>query len=293
MSVHKGKLLIVDDEQGIRELLVSEFSKLGYSVFFAVNGEDAILKLQAEKADLIITDMKMPKVDGVDLLKFVKEHSPESEVIIITGYATVENALEAMHRGAYDFIQKPFNIDELVQLAEKAMEKNELKTLVSIYEEANSLFSHLNLKDLLPAVSDAAKKITGCLRACLFLLDNDGKILTFCQNDCGADKKEVGKFVSDVYSDETKRGEPIFFDAVSAPQEYKSIFVPKLDIKSVLLYPMSLSGKITGYLFLTKSSQFSPFTKADLKKISVFVSQISQAVNNAQAFERLSSNNAS
>ncbi|MDR1695039.1 MAG: response regulator [Endomicrobium sp.] len=311
MSVQKGKILVVDDEQGIRELLISEFSKLGYGVLFAVNGEDAISKLQSEKAELIITDMNMPKLDGMDVLKYVKENSPESEVIIITGYAAVENVLEAMQNGAYGFIQKPFNIDELAALAEKAMEKTELKTLVSIYKDASRFFSYLNLKELLSVITAAAMKITHCSQAGVFLADGSGKLyLAFSQPDAAEQKKElenmpsysffsvssdiydkqkteIEKAVSEIYADESKRAEPVFFDSDSAPEAYKSIFIPGIDVKSVVLYPMVLNEKVTGYLFMAKDSRVLPFSRADLKNISIVVSQISQAVYNAQTFERL------
>ena len=314
MSAQKGRILVVDDEQGIRELLISEFSKLGYGVFFAVNGEDAISKLQSEKADLIITDMKMPKVDGMDLLKYVKENSPESEVIIITGYATVENALEAMHRGAYDFVQKPFNIDELAELAGKAMEKTELKTLVSLYEDANRLFSHLNLKDLLSAITSVAKKITRCAEVCVFLTNDEERLYLASSlsrydlrkkelselpvhsffsgpTDCCDDqKKEVSQFVSEIYLNDAKRAVPVLFDADFASEQHKNMFVAELDIKSVLLYPIALNGKITGYIFMAKDSRSSSFVVSDLKKVSALVLQISQAVYNAREFERLESN---
>jgi DNA-binding NtrC family response regulator len=127
MSSNRGKILIVDDEDVIRELLVSKFSKLGYETVSAVNGEDALAKLNTEEVQVVITDMKMPKLGGLDVLKAVKEKSPKSEVIIITGHATVEDALNAMKGGAYDFIQKPFNIDELTALVEKAIEKINLE----------------------------------------------------------------------------------------------------------------------------------------------------------------------
>jgi DNA-binding NtrC family response regulator len=94
MSSNRGRILIVDDEDVIRELLVSEFSKLGYETVSAVNGEDALAKLNTEKVQVVITDMKMPKLGGLYVLKAVKDKSPKSEVIIITGHATVEDAKE-------------------------------------------------------------------------------------------------------------------------------------------------------------------------------------------------------
>ncbi len=289
MSVQKGRILIVDDEQGIRELLRSEFSKVGFEVFSAVNGEDAISKLQSEKVDVIVTDMKMPKVDGLDLLKFVKEHTPETEVIIITGYATVENALDAMRNGAYDFIQKPFNIDELAALVEKAMEKSELKLLVALYESSNAIFSSLKLEELFPVMTSLIKKVTYSHDASIFLMDNKNQIYlassSFSRYD--GQKRELELLAAKIYEDEKKRKEPLFFDTTHIPSGLEGILDPETEIKSVLAYPITLNNKMMGYLFLTKMSGMSSFVRADLKNVSVFVAQIAQSITNTKLYEKL------
>ena len=289
MSVQKGRILIVDDEQGIRELLISEFSKFGYELFSAVNGEDAILQLQSEKVDVIITDMKMPKVDGLDLLKFVKEHTPETEVIIITGYATVENALDTMRNGAYDFIQKPFNIDELSALVEKAMEKTELKLLVALYESTNAIFSSLKLEELFPLMTSLIKRVTYSNEASIFLLDNNNQIYLASSSlsRYDAHKRELELLAAKIFADEKMRSEPLFFDTANAPQGLGGIFDAGAEIKSVLAYPITLNNKMMGYLFLTKVSGMSSFVRADLKNVSVFVSQIAQSITNTKLYEKL------
>ena len=289
MTVQKGRILIVDDEQGIRELLISEFRRLGYEVFHAVNGEDAISKIQIEKVDIIITDMKMPKVDGLDLLKFTKENSPETEVILITGYATVENALEAMRGGAYDFIQKPFNIDELSALVEKAMEKTELKLLVALYESTNAIFSSLKLEELFPIMTSLIKKVTHSYDASIFLLDNSNQLYPASSSlsRYDAQRREIDLMISKIYEDEIKRSEPSFFDTANPPAVLEGIFEPETDIKSVLAYPIILNNKMIGYLVLVKTSSMPSFVRADLKNVSVFVSQIAQSITNTKLYEKL------
>jgi DNA-binding response OmpR family regulator len=173
MPTDRGRMLIIDDEDTIRELLTSEFSKLGYKTIPAIDGEDALVKLNTEKVQVVITDMKMPKLEGLDVLKIVKDKSPESEVIIITGHATVEDAIKAMRGGAYDFLQKPFNIDELTALVEKAMKKNELRIMVALYESFNAIFSSLNLENLFPIMISLLKDATNSKDVSVFLLDSN------------------------------------------------------------------------------------------------------------------------
>src|SRR5512145_1726580 len=97
-------ILIVDDEFSVRESLEKVLSKAGYVTLAADSGNEALAVLSKEKIDLVLSDLKMPDGDGVELLKSIKKNYPDIEVILLTGYGTVENAVEAMREGAYDFI---------------------------------------------------------------------------------------------------------------------------------------------------------------------------------------------
>lgn len=120
-------ILIVDDEQSMRDFLSIMLKKEGYDVVAAETGQDALKAVQTEIFDLVISDVKMPGMDGIDVLKTVKEVSPETVVIMITAYATAETAVEAMKRGAYDYITKPFKVDEIKLIIQKALEKRHLR----------------------------------------------------------------------------------------------------------------------------------------------------------------------
>jgi two-component system response regulator PilR (NtrC family) len=122
-----NKILIVDDEQGMRELLSMMLRREGYDVVTAANGEAALASIQAEIFDLIITDIKMPKLDGISLLRSVKELSPDTIVIVITAFGTAETAVDAMKLGAYDYITKPFKNEEIKLVVQKALEKQVLR----------------------------------------------------------------------------------------------------------------------------------------------------------------------
>jgi two-component system response regulator PilR (NtrC family) len=120
-------ILIIDDEQSMRDFLSIMLKKEGYDVVSAETGSDALKAVQNEIFDLVISDVKMPGMDGIDVLKAVKEVSPETMVIMVTAYATAETAVEAMKLGAYDYITKPFKVDEIKLTIQKALEKRFLK----------------------------------------------------------------------------------------------------------------------------------------------------------------------
>lgn len=122
-----SKILVVDDEQGIRDFLAIMLKKDGHEAVTAGNGADALRAVQAEIFDLVITDVKMPGKDGIEVLKTIKEISPETVVIMITAFATAETAVEAMKLGAYDYIIKPFKVDELKIIINNSLEKRHLR----------------------------------------------------------------------------------------------------------------------------------------------------------------------
>src|SRR5215213_4328852 len=122
-----SKLLIVDDEQGMRQLLSIVFGREGYSVRVAENGRRGLELLREEPADLIVSDVKMPDMGGIELLRAARELLPEVAVVMMTAFATVDTAREAFKLGADDFITKPFDIDELKLIVAKALERLTLK----------------------------------------------------------------------------------------------------------------------------------------------------------------------
>jgi len=117
------KILVVDDEIGIRESLQKILGKEGFSVVTASNGDEAFKVIRQGGVDLLITDIRMAGMDGVELLKVCKSVSPFTEVIIITGYASVDTAVDSMKQGAYDYITKPFKKADILKAVNKAIEK--------------------------------------------------------------------------------------------------------------------------------------------------------------------------
>lgn len=121
-----AKILIVDDEQSYRQLLTLVFEEQGNTVRTAMNGRQALELLAAEPSDIIISDVKMPDMDGIEMLRAVRETLPDLGVILMTAFASVETAREAFKLGADDFIQKPFDVEELKLIVRKTLEKQVL-----------------------------------------------------------------------------------------------------------------------------------------------------------------------
>src|SRR5271170_1894664 len=121
------RILVVDDEESIREFFEIMLKREGYEVFTAPNGKEALEALKRQPADLIISDIQMPEMSGMELLSKVREMDPEMVVIMITAFGSTETAVEAMKLGAYDYVLKPFKIDEVKIIIRQALEKRSLR----------------------------------------------------------------------------------------------------------------------------------------------------------------------
>src|SRR5579871_3463578 len=127
MLPERKQVLIVDDEPNLRKILSAQLSRDGYDVMTAEDGEQGLAMLKEHHIDLVVTDLKMPKVDGMTLLKTALEEDPELPVVIVTAHGTIDTAVEALKSGAFDFVTKPFDKDEVRQIVGKALKTRELR----------------------------------------------------------------------------------------------------------------------------------------------------------------------
>src|SRR5258707_14335543 len=113
----------------------------------------------AQSFDLAISDVRMPRVDGLTLLKELKKACPATEVVITTGYGTIDTAVEAMKEGAFDFLLKPVGADQLASVVRRALETGELKSLVALYEASLTLFRSVDLDEVLSVITSLARRL--------------------------------------------------------------------------------------------------------------------------------------
>jgi two-component system response regulator PilR (NtrC family) len=118
---------VIDDEPVIHDILTQLLTSEGYRVEISASGEEALEKFSAERFDLILLDLLMPGMDGIEVLRAIKRIQPQAVVVIITAYASVESAIEAMKIGAFDYVQKPFKHEELLLIVARALEYKALQ----------------------------------------------------------------------------------------------------------------------------------------------------------------------
>lgn len=180
-------ILIIDDEPSQREILTGYLKKKGYHLLSAESGEEGIRLIKQNTVDIVLSDFKMPDKTGMEVLEEVKKINPEISFVIITAYSTVENAVKAMRLGAYDYISKPVDLDELDLMIEKIIENNKLKS------EIRLLKSQLQEKHRITSVISQSPKMEEALSIASRAAGSNASILITGENGTG--KEVVAKAV--------------------------------------------------------------------------------------------------
>jgi response regulator RpfG family c-di-GMP phosphodiesterase len=159
----RPRVLIVDDEKFIRDILADFLGMEGYIVRTAEDGSAALSELHNAHYDLVISDLKMPRMGGIELLDAIGTAAPSALTVIMTGFGTVETAIDAMKRGAYDYILKPFKVEEVIRVVQRGLEKQRLaaenlrlREAVSLYKVSEAIAASLSLEEVLATIGDTA-----------------------------------------------------------------------------------------------------------------------------------------
>src|SRR5512144_2641379 len=158
----RPRILVVDDEKVIRDMLADFLGMGGYVVRTAEAGSAALNELGKGHYDLVISDLKRPKMGGIALLDEIARTAPAALTVIMTGFGTVETAIDAMKRGAYDYVLKPFKLDEVVHVVQRGIEKQRmaaenlrLREALSLYKVSEAIAASLSLDQVLDTVADS------------------------------------------------------------------------------------------------------------------------------------------
>src|SRR5262249_41545182 len=159
----RPRILVVDDEKVIRDMLADFLGMEGYIVRTAEDGTSALGELTKNHFDLVISDLKMPKMGGIALLDEIGKIAPDALTVIMTGFGTVETAIDAMKRGAYDYVLKPFKVEEVIHIVQRGLEKQRLaaenlrlREALSLYKVSEAIAASLSLDEVIATLSDSA-----------------------------------------------------------------------------------------------------------------------------------------
>ncbi len=255
------KIFIAEDEEITLKHLMYALKNEGYSVAGARDGIDAWRKIEKEHFDLVITDIKMPGMDGLSLLEKVKDKWADTDVIVITGFGSIDSAVEAMKKGAYDYITKPFNLDELILKVGKIREKKSLE------KENTALKASLGIERDLPTFIAKSRKMKEVINVIRNIAASDCNVII--TGESGVGKGLVAKLI---HYTGTRAERPflavncaIFTEELLASELFgheRGAFTGAVTAKKGLLEIAD-----TGTLFLDEIAEMSPVLQAKLLKV--------------------------
>ena len=291
MGAIKAKILVIDDEQIVHESCNRILTEEGYEVKSAFTGQEGFKKIEEEQFDLVITDLKMPGISGMEALKKIKKDNPNIGIVMVTGYSTAETAVEAMKLGAFDYLPKPFTPDELISVINKAVEKKkvllETRHLESAYRDATkAISSSLNLNEVLELIVKSVVnllKVKGCG---VNLLDDTRKKLEnrvafgLSDNYLAKGPLDADKSVTESIEGKTVFIEDIANDhRVQYPEEAK-----KEGIVSILSIPLKAKEKVIGVLRVY-TGELRQFNDREMEMVNKLAEQAGIAVVNAKLYK--------
>lgn len=295
--MQKENILIIDDEEFILQLSRDILIKSHYNVKTASDGKEGIKLLESDKFDLILTDIKMPNINGLDVIKHVRVTNKEIPIIVITGHGTLDIAIDSLRLGAQGFILKPFTAAEIRNAVTEALEKTRLlsenigmRILMPLFEVSKEIIGEVDPKKLLKLIVDTAVKETRADKVCLALIDEaTGKLNV--KEFYGMSPNFVRDF-ENIYSGDIarfifKEKKPFLITpGVNLPYEFEKVREIE-GISSGVYVPLTIRGNIIGLLCISRTSIEHPFTPSEVELVSVLSGQAAAAIENSRLYEKL------
>ncbi len=300
----RPRVLIVDDEKFIRDILADFLGMEGYVVRTAEDGQAALSELNLAHYDLVISDLKMPRMGGIELLEQIGHAAPNALTVIMTGFGTVETAIDAMKRGAYDYILKPFKVEEVIHVVQRGLEKQRLaaenlrlKEALSLYKVSEAIAASLSLEEVLSTVGETAIHEIHADLASTWLDDGEGgyferqrlvpaKHLRSAQMKDVKESSSLGRlnpraFVEHLTEDSTllEHGR----DKVMRFFETE----PEIPVESLIAVPLRMKQRLLGWITAFSFSKGKRFDEGQRKLLSIVGSRAAAAIENARLYEDL------
>jgi signal transduction histidine kinase/DNA-binding response OmpR family regulator len=311
MKSDSAKILVVDDEKRMCESLETLLSKAGYEVTALEKGEEALNQISKSNFDLVITDIKMPQVDGLDILKAARTKDVDALVILMTGYASLESAVSAVNQGAYDYLMKPIEFNDLKLTIQRALEKRkadkdrldfltelrernlELKKKVeeldALYKAGTSLSTTTSLNELLYKIVSLATQVIDAQTGSIMLIQPEDSTLTIKASiglDANIIRQTKLRLGSSIAGYVAQNGEPLMVEDIRDDSRFSHLSKKHYSTRSLLCVPLKVKDKILGVINLSDKKTGTPFTGEDLRLLATFASQAAIAIDDADQFDQ-------
>ena len=292
------KILVVDDEPSICDIVERYLIKKGYEVARADNGNDAFALVKTGSIDLVVSDIKMPGMSGVELLQKIRGYSSTLPVLLATGFPTIETAIEALKAGAYDYLSKPFHLEEISEKIKRALIQRHLQEenilfskLVSLHEVTKILASTLDTAELNTKFLDYSTRIARADGGALVFTDADKKFSLAGKSGDALKPDFWGKqpFVL-AMKWVIEHQEPLIIEGNSDELPAEGLRPVPSEVESYIAFPLKTPSHTIGVLNLVRLSGGEPFSNLDLELINVLASQASISIENVRLYHNIREN---
>lgn len=286
------KILVVDDETIIREILADFLTMEGYIVKTAPDAIKALEELEKEHYDMVISDLKMPRMSGLELLEEIQKKYDNVLTVIMTGFGTVETAIEAMKKGAYDYILKPFKVEEVIHIVQRGLEKQrliseniKLREIISLYKLSEAISSSLSLEEVLSSVIEIIfKEVSPDAIQILWLEEERGFVelrSAFREED---EKRPLGDLDLDVVIDTFNKDNYI----LTHGNNIKNFFVQVPEqLVSFVSIPLKSRKKVMGILNGFRFLKGRRFSEGERKLLNIIAERVATAIENARLYRNI------
>lgn len=314
--MEKGNILVIEDELILCNLLSDVLSDKGYKVRYAQSGVEGVSIAREDNFDVIITDLKIPDKNGIEVLREVKKINPDNAVIVVTAYPSFETVQAALRLGAYDYLTKPFNIDEIafvvkratdfrnltltnkrlmkeleqqnIKLEEKVRERS--KELTLLYKIGRDVLSTLELEEVLRTIVDSISRTLDIEICSILLLDKETNQLVI-KSACGLPQEIIAQ--TKLKPDEGISGwviqhkEPLLVEDIEIDPRFATDSHEKYYTHSFISVPLMAKKEIIGVVNVNNKRTKEIFTKDDLRFVRGVANEATIAIENARLYSSL------
>lgn len=279
-----ARILVVDDEPPVLLTLKAILEQEGYAVDAAADGASALRMVREHRYDLVLTDLKMPCVDGMAVLKGVRDLSPETVTVMLTGYGSLDSALEAVQKGAYEYLLKPVEIPHLKLVVQRSLERKRFSEIEVLYRLSQELPQGLgNPVSVAAHVGEAARQVLGIENVTLLWFDSSGAVLP----------EEAGGVARELLEERTVRerltsGEIISAENAGAELRQK---IQACGVQSFVLIPGNGKRRMNCVLWADNGNESYEFHASAQRFLCTLVAQATIALENAALLHELQANN--
>ena len=284
-----ASILVIDDEPQVRTVFEEALTGQGYSVELAEDGTQAIEKVEGKRFDVVICDLKMPGIDGLETIRRIQAIHRDIQLIVITAHGTFESAIESLRVGAFDFLQKPVVLKDLLFSVGKALERRDLLERLALYELSRTIFSTLEPDLLYGRIVKAAIDVLGADDASLMLLDENRELsiaisTSLQQEILAATHLAIGERVAGRVAQQPEPA--VINDDVTGDERFAGVRALR-SIKAAIVCPLTMRGELLGVLNVNRVKKTARYGERDRQSAMILSSLVALALGNARLHKEL------